>query len=404
MVAVGRNVPMVISVVSIPLIARSLTLTEFGRYSLAMAAYFLGSVLLDMGLPNFLARAARSRDSQVVASTRVDFLGLRSITGMALVVLGAPLAISSSTLPVYLGLLAGALSSTGEEWLLIARGRFGAAAASQWLGKLWYFVMLLLFLSIIDEPTFLVPLGALGIGSVVCSCATFVLVARGGDHVGQQVMFVCRGGSWSGVVTLLKLGMYATPSRIFGALHGPSSSLVVSVFVSAATLGTYGGIDRVVRAISGVCESVTIALLPRFAERSIDGQITQRTVARLAFSGLVGGSLCAGLVAATSPLIVWLLLGSEFASSVPMLRVAAMLLPAAVVSSLINVNVHSVERRSWSNLVSAFAGFATLLLGLALCSLTRAADNGVAVVSTVVAAEVVAMSITTVIAYRTRSN
>ena len=145
LLVVGRYSQYFVTLVSIPFLARHLGVTGLGLFALGSSATFVGSLLVDFGLTQVLA--ARYSQGRGTLLLRRSYRRLRySIMSMLVVTLLLAIDVtdSRSAVVVLSGLVAGGLSSMGEDWQLIGAGRFGSLASAQVVGRSMYLAALLL--------------------------------------------------------------------------------------------------------------------------------------------------------------------------------------------------------------------------------------------------------------------
>ncbi|MGL5444347.1 MAG: lipopolysaccharide biosynthesis protein, partial [[Mycobacterium] stephanolepidis] len=147
----GKYGQYVVTFATVPLLARVLGPVGMGLLAVGMAAYFFGSIVVDLGMTPFLAAQVptlRNTPAEL-RQVRSDYLSLRLMT---LAVLGAAFGVGwIAGAPPYvhmilLGLFAGGLWATSDDWLLIGQGRFVASAVYQGSGRIAYLVLLIVLL------------------------------------------------------------------------------------------------------------------------------------------------------------------------------------------------------------------------------------------------------------------
>jgi PST family polysaccharide transporter len=123
--------------------------------------------------------------------------------------------------------------------------------------------------------------------------------------------------------------------RALGGVYTQASTLLLGAVAAPAVVATYGGADRIIRAFISLIQPVTQAILPRVSHlHASDPREARRFVdvllVRMGVLALLGGVL----VFAAAPLIVTLFLGPDYASSIPVLRTLALLVPVIAVSTV----------------------------------------------------------------------
>ncbi|SKG47804.1 Probable O-antigen transporter, MOP superfamily [Mycobacteroides abscessus subsp. massiliense] len=150
-VVFGKYGQYLVTFATVPLLARVLGPAGMGLLAVGMAAYFFGSIVVDLGMTPFLAaRVPELRNTPAeLQQVRTDYLTVRLMT---LGVLGAALGTGwIAGVPPYvhmilLGLFTGGFWAASDDWLLIGQGRFIASAIYQGSGRITYLLLLVVLL------------------------------------------------------------------------------------------------------------------------------------------------------------------------------------------------------------------------------------------------------------------
>ncbi|ETZ88103.1 polysaccharide biosynthesis family protein [Mycobacteroides abscessus MAB_030201_1075] len=150
-VVFGKYGQYLVTFATVPLLARVLGPAGMGLLAVGMAAYFFGSIVVDLGMTPFLAaRVPELRNTPAeLQQVRTDYLTVRLMT---LGVLGAALGAGwIAGVPPYvhmilLGLFTGGFWAASDDWLLIGQGRFIASAIYQGSGRITYLLLLVVLL------------------------------------------------------------------------------------------------------------------------------------------------------------------------------------------------------------------------------------------------------------------
>ncbi|MEU0501106.1 lipopolysaccharide biosynthesis protein [Nocardia sp. NPDC005998] len=361
-VTFGKYGQYVITIVTVPLIARVLGANGLGLLAIGMSSYFIGSLLVDLGITSFLAARvhdSRERDGDSarlrgINQLRGDYLAIRTTT---LGVIGIALLLSlAASAPVQvdmilLGLFAGGFWSVSEDWLLIGQGRFGASTAYQAVGRVGYLILLVGLLP--RMPSAQLALLCLLISSVPTvaltwwdSLRTFGLPARPRHYK-----------------SVLRTGAPVLASRVLVTTYGQGAAAVYSAVLDTVSLGLYSAGDRLVRAIQSTLDPIGFALLPRMARRSTDHRFWRHALMALA------ACVCVATVAAVAvwlaaPLLIRLVFGDEFTGAVGLLRVEIFMLPATTITSFVTTALLPVRQDTTGVLIGAVLG--TCVAGIAL--------------------------------------
>lgn len=366
-VTFGKYGQYIITLVTVPLIARVLGAHGLGLLAIGMSSYFIGSLLVDLGITSFLA--ARVHDSREPDRERIahinqlrgDYLAIRAtilgLVGVALLislVAFAPVQVNM----ILLGLFTGGFWSISEDWLLIGQGRFASSTAYQAVGRIGYLMLLVAVLPRI--PTAQVALLCLLVSSIPTvmltwwdSLRTFGAPARPRHY--REV---------------LRRGTPVFTSRLLVTTYGQGAAAVYSAVLDAVSLGLYSAGDRLVRAIQSTLDPIGFALLPRMAKRSADDHFWRRAIQALA------ACVCAATVAAVAvwlaaPMLIHLVFGDDFTAAVGLLRVEIFMLPATTITSFITTAVLPVRQDTIGVLIGAILGTCVAAVALAVAFHTR---------------------------------
>ncbi|USI91352.1 lipopolysaccharide biosynthesis protein [Rhodococcus pyridinivorans] len=350
-VSFGKYGQYVVTAVTLPLIARILGPEGLGLLAIGMSAYFIGSLLVDLGITQFLAAKVSNAD---VDQIRGNYLAIRlavlGALGTALLV-GLTVEVDPRIHMILLGLFAGGFWSVSEDWILIGQGRFVASTVYQGVGRLAYFALLLLVL-----PRFPSPSAAL-LCMLTSSILTVALTWR------DSLRKYGRPARPRGVAPTVRMAAPVFTSRLLVVSYGQGAAAIYSSVLDAASLGLYSAGDRLVRAVQSMLDPIGFALLPRMARSSGHERFWRR--AGFAMLACVGIALVAtAALWVSAPLLVQLVFGSEFAHAVPLLRIEVLILPATALSSLVTTAVLPVREDTSGVLIGSIVGTGVAALAL----------------------------------------
>lgn len=355
-VSFGKYGQYLITVATLPLIARVLGAEGLGLLAIGMSAYFLGSLIVDLGITSYLAARVQEpgTDRTAINRLRGTYLVIRGgILGILGSALAAVLALDAPEhlLMIALGLVIGGVWAMSEDWVLIGQGRFGASTLYHSVGRVGYLALLLLLLPRV--PTAEVALLCLLGSPVISVVLTWWDTWRGFGPPGRP------RGVWS----LLRAAAPVVTGRLLVTSYGQGSAAVYGTVLNAVSLGLYSASDRLVRAVQSLLDPIGLALLPRMAERGGDERFWPDTLRSLAVCvGLA--CVAAGTLWAAAPIIVPLVFGDEFAAAVGVLRLEALILPATTITSYVTTAVLPVRQDTAGVLIGAVTG--TCVAGVAL--------------------------------------
>ncbi|MGW4089079.1 lipopolysaccharide biosynthesis protein [Nocardia sp. NPDC004750] len=367
LVSFGRYGQYIVTVVTVPLIARVLGANGLGLLAIGMSAYFIGSLVVDLGVTQFLSarvpeiNARKDTRLREINQLRGDYLAIRLTTatlfGVALAVASA-VRVPEAAQMVLLGLFVGGFWSLSEDWLLIGEGRFGTSTAYQTIGRLCYLGLLVGLLP--QVPNSHIALLCLLLSSVPTVALTWWDAWR-------------RYGSptrprYYGVVLRRSVPVFV--SRLLVTGYGQGAATLYSTVLDAVSLGLYSAGDRLVRAVQSLLDAIGFALLPRMARRGDDRGFWRHSLQALAVTVAVAALASVGIWLA-APLLIRLVFGTEFAASTGLLRIEVLILPATTVTSFITTAILPVRQDTTGVLIGALLGTLVAAGALVLTVRTR---------------------------------
>ncbi|GAA5091663.1 lipopolysaccharide biosynthesis protein [Nocardia iowensis] len=368
-VSFGKYGQYVVTIVTVPLIARVLGAHGLGLLAIGMSAYFIGSLLVDLGITSYLAARVHDAKAPELGSDRFrhinqlrgDYLVIRAGT---LGLLGAGLGLSyAAGAPAHLemillGLFAGGFWSVSEDWLLIGQGRFGASTAYQAVGRIGYLVLLVAVLP--RMPSAQVAVLCL----LVSSIPTVVLTWW--DSLRTFGPPTRPRGAW----TILRTGAPVFTSRLLVTTYGQGAAAVYSGVLDAVSLGLYSASDRLVRAIQSTLDPIGFALLPRMARKSADDNFWRHALQAL-FACACTATVAAAAVWLAAPTLIHLVFGEDFTAAIALLRVETFILPATAITSFVTTAVLPVRQDTTGVLIGAILGTCVAATALAIAFRTH---------------------------------
>lgn len=363
LVTFGKYGQYVITLVTVPLLARTLGPHGTGLLAIGMSSYFIGSLMVDLGITSFLA--ARVHDE---VSSRIEVNRMRgtylAVRGTTLSVLGTAL-LASVAIGVppqlhmaLLGLFAGGFWSTSEDWLLIGQGRFGRSTMYQGIGRIGYLVLLVVLLPRFPNP------------SLAVTCLLISSVAPVGLTWWDSLHTYGRPTRPHGLVAMLRMAAPVFTSRLLVTGYGQGSAAVYGAVLSAASLGLYSAGDRLIRAIQSSLDPIGFALLPRMARRSTHESFWRNSIQALA-ACVFAACLAVVAVWVLAPVLIHLIYTDNFNGAIPMLRVEVLILPATTISSYVTTAILPVKRDTLGVLIGAIIGTCVALVALTAAARTQ---------------------------------
>ncbi len=343
LVTFGKYGQYVVTVVTVPLMARVLGTEGLGLVAIAMSAYFFGSVLVDLGIAQFLSAMMNRED---VRQLRGNYLLIRTVTlstiGAALL-LGLVLDVGAPGRLILLGMFAGALSSMSEDWVLIGQARFLASTGYQAVGRVIYLVLLVVLLPGIPDA------------EVALLCLMTSGVVTAGLTWRDSLRRFGRPASPRRVLDTVRMGITVLTSRLLVLGYGQGATAIYSLVLTPASLGLFSAGDRLVRAVQSVLDPIGFALLPRMARIGHEDRFWRRGV--LALVVCVGiACLATAALWAAAPILVDLIFGHAFVDAVALLRLEVLILPATALTSFTTTAILPVRKDAVGILIGAVIG------------------------------------------------
>jgi O-antigen/teichoic acid export membrane protein len=355
LVSFGRYGQYLITLITLPLIARILGTEGVGLLAIGMSAYFLGALIIDLGITTFLAAELRDED---VRTMRSNYLVIR---------LGILAIIGAATTAVYvldnhvhvqmimLGLLCGGISSMGEGWILLGQGKFGKLVLIEMSGRIAYLILLVTILPHVRtaEAAMLCLVGS----SAIPVAWTWLVTVRAYGMPRRP----------QGLGPMLRLGAPVLTSRMLENTYEQGVATLFSMALSTRSMGIFSASDRPIQAISSTLDAIGFSLLPRLAARKHDSDFWSsiRRGITSVFVIAVVASIAAALIA---PFAIPLIFGEQFERAVAVMQLQAFILPGTAVASFITTAVLPICRDTRGVLYGSSIGTACILvfLGIAL--------------------------------------
>jgi len=199
----------------------------------------------------------------------------------------------------------------------------------------------------------------LSLAYVVVGAGTLVYVVR---HYGMTYTI---GGDKELSKSVVRRGFPIFLNSFFVSLYTMVGLTILGGFVNDGELGIYSGAYRIVMAIMVVCNTpINIGLFPVMSRRWNDSLAEGWKYFGKALGIVAGaGALIAAVTFVSAPLLVAILLGSDFTEAVTLLRPMALLPLLVMVSSLLTVQgLYGLRKQH----LAPYIGFAVAVVGLSL--------------------------------------
>ncbi len=189
---------------------------------------------------------------------------------------------------------------------------------------------------------------------------------------------------WENVVRVFRDGWAVFLSTAAISLYTTSNAFILGLLTNNTIVGYYAAAERIVKALHSLVSPLSQGFYPRVSSQaSLGREEGLRWAQRALISiGGMGTLISAGLFMGT-PLIVRLLLGSQYESSIPVMRLLSFLPFLIAFSNVFGVQVMLPFRLDKPFLVIlTSAGFVNVLLALFFVPLLQATGMAVAVTLT----------------------
>ena len=196
------------------------------------------------------------------------------------------------------------------------------------------------------------------VGCVISHGVTVVLAYR-------EVGF--RWPNWNSIWHALQMGGSMFVFRAVQGLSGSANRLVLGSVAPVAMLGQYAGAERLVRVFQQGIWPVNQALYPKLSYQAQNNPGGAMKTVRLSLLCLGSVGLVFGAVIyLAAPLMVRLVLGSQYTGSVPVLQVFALWIPLTALATVLTFQLLLPNRLdgpfNFVNLTAGIVGVATALL------------------------------------------
>jgi len=343
LVSFGKYGQYAVTVVTVPLIARVLGAEGLGLLSIGLSSYFIGSVLVDLGITQFLSAMMHSEN---VDQLRGNYLVIRtcilSTIGIALFI-GLSTHVGPHLQMILLGLFVGGFWSMSEDWVLVGQARFGSSMAYQGVGRIAYLLLLVLVLP--RHPH----------AAVALLCMLFSSSLTVGLTWRDSLRTFGRPARPRNVLTTVRLGVSVLISRLLEVSYGQGSTTVYSSVLDAASLGLFSAGDRLVRAIQSLIDPIGFALLPRIARLDGDRRFWNRAI-RALLACVCTASVISLAVWVAAPTLIGLIYGPGFAGATPLIRIEAFILPATAFTSFVTTAILPARKDAVGVLIGSVIG------------------------------------------------
>jgi O-antigen/teichoic acid export membrane protein len=373
LLSLGRYGQFAVTLITLPVIARFLSVADFGVYAIGSGLYFLGSIFTDWGLSLPVGARIRSLGRTEGRLLRETFFAFRVLTVALVLIVMVIMMVIGADVVFVLAFLAGGFSSLGEEWLLIAQGKFLAVLYCQWAGRVVYLGVVFGGLPFWQDVS--VPFIGLLLGALLSALLSWRVVGR--PRLGR------RTGRPS-TLALIRLGLPSVLAKILTNLSGASVPVILALKFPLSTIGIYNGSDRLLRAGVSALDSLVVAQFHRVSLKANAKSYSTKLFTQVCSLALVSGLVLGSAIWILAPVAETFIYGDSLPGVTDVLRVGCLLVPAAALVSTINTNVFSIKQKTGPMLVSS--SVAALVL-VALLLMAGSDWSAVKIAACVVTAE-----------------
>jgi PST family polysaccharide transporter len=351
--------------VTLPYLARVLEAPELGVVLFVQSFSFLLAMLVDFGFGLSAAREVAMRGGRrgELAETVAGVQGAKLVLCAACVGAAVPAwllvpAFRAEPGLLVLGLVLGVLQGLHPAWFFVGLERARVLAAVDFVARLLGAVAIVV---LADDP---------GDGPLVLGIHVATAVAATGAlHVLMYRTVPPRRPRAPLVRAALRTSRTLFVSNAALALYTSANVFLLGLLVSSAQVAFFASAEKVIRAGLRILDQTAKAAYPRVSSLVAAGRPARANrLAVITFAVFVGIALAGALtiVVLAEPLVE-LAFGPEFAPTVPILRILALLLPLGLATSLLAVLWLLPRRRErLSTQVILVAGVVNVALVLAL--------------------------------------
>ena len=139
---------------------------------------------------------------------------------------------------------------------------------------------------------------------------------------------------------ILADGLTLFAARASTALYTAANPFILGLFTSPAVVGYYSAAERIARAATGLFGPMADAAYPKLSKLAPKSRAATRMWAKRMLIGMAGVGFGASIAAVIgAPLIVRIVLGTQYAPSVAILRILAVLPAVTAISNVLGIQV-----------------------------------------------------------------
>lgn len=321
----------VIPLVTLPYLARVLHPEGFGLLLFSQSFALWASLTIEYGFSLSATReiAQNRGETGLLATTAAGVLGAKTVLLSGFLVIAGTAAWSVANFrqhPIY---LLWALPQTlafgfSPFWYFQGTERMVRAVIAEFLARAAAAAFIFLLVRTPGDGWKVLALQA------AAGCATLVIQT---SWMYQEIGF--RWPRWKDSIRALRAGWDMFLFRGAYHIYSTANAFILGLFVSSVqVVGYYGGAERISRSLQGLTLPLTQALYPRMSHLVSQSTTKAARFARLTLSVAGGSGLALALaLVLLARLLVQIILGPEYESSVSVLYVFAAFLPVNATNS-----------------------------------------------------------------------
>ena len=357
----------VIPILIIPFVVRALGTEYFGLASYAQNIVSYLTIFINYGFEYSatqdiaLNRADHRRTCEIFSAVIRFKLLLLAASFLLLFILGLASPQISRDIPLY---IFAALINIGfaiyPTWFFQGREEMEKMAVANLAVKLLGAALIVVFIRRSDDYRLYILL--LSLSQIAVGIMSYVYVIR---H--YRLTFTPPGRTLMRHV--IRKGFPIFLNNLFATLYTASGLTILGLYAPASEVGIYAGAHKIIMAVVTLsCMPLSLALFPmisrRFSESQSDGwKLYKRCLLLATLFGLAVSTV----TYLAAPLAVRLLLGSEFAGAVPLLRLFAPLPFLVIMATMFTIQgLYGLQLQRFAPIVGGTVGTVCVLLNLIL--------------------------------------
>jgi polysaccharide transporter, PST family len=354
-----RIASMIIPLFTLPILARRLGKDEFGTI---LYGQYLGgfvAVVLDFGfLYTATRKVARNReDGKLLSAVVAEIQGAKIILAMLFAVISLALyfvipQFQKSPIVISIFLLFFAFQQISPLWYFQGVEKISQYARTEFIGRIFLLISTVFVVNKINgaETYALLSLFSAIFIMLVSSFSMYRMTAVSPLRMGDSAKFIAS----SFPMFLMRVG---------ASLYMAAPAIVLGQMGSTTAVAGYGGAERIFRAAAAMLSPINDAIFPRMSYLFEKNKSDYKVWLRMTMIFLFATSLAAtAALYVLAPLLVKLLLGNKYESSVGLVRILSLAIPAIALGSYAGVQILLPSQKdNWFTSIVLTAGLLNLV-------------------------------------------